>query len=164
MAFVGIGEWLDRREQLTPEKIGLVDLESGARLTYRALNLRARALAAWLAEEYGVRQGDRVAMLAANAPEYLDAFFACALLGAILVPLNWRLTAHELNTILSDCEPKLLLHDLSHTQRAREVAHAQHDLPLLSFDHFPGANAALAALAEPFTTSDGEEPALILYT
>src|SRR5579859_6721397 len=143
MAFVGIGEWLDRREQLTPEKIGLVDLESGARLTYRALNLRARALAAWLTEEYGVRQGDRVAMLAANAPEYLDAFFACALLGAILVPLNWRLTIHELRTILADCAPTLLLHDETHREPALAVAIellAENTPPLrpLAFSAFPG--------------------------
>ncbi|MGH2501680.1 MAG: AMP-binding protein, partial [Ktedonobacterales bacterium] len=98
--FVGVGEWLERRAQLSPERIGLVDVASGARLSYRTLNLRARALAAWLAERHGVRQGDRVAALAANSPEYLDALFACALLGAILTPLNWRLTPPELAGIL----------------------------------------------------------------
>lgn len=168
MAFVGIGEWLDRREQLTPEKIGLVDLESGARLTYRALNLRARALAAWLTEEYGVRQGDRVAMLAANAPEYLDAFFACALLGAILVPLNWRLTPRELAVVLGDCAPCLLLHDAEHRQRAATAAEqvfgALPTLRLVPTWAFPGARPELAARVAPFQTADGEEPALILYT
>src|SRR5690348_10556153 len=96
MTFINLGEWLARRKLLTPEKIGLIDSESGAHLTYRALNLRARALAAYLAGRYAIRQGERVAVLAFNAPEYLDAFFACALLGAILVPLNWRLTLREL--------------------------------------------------------------------
>ena len=168
MAFITLGEWLARRELLTPEKVALIDSETGARLTYRALNQRARALATRLAQRYGIHQGERVAVLALNSPEYLDAFFACALLGAILVPLNWRLTLRELTTILNDCEPKLLLHDLSHSERARELANAPRDLPnglsLLSFAEFPGANPALAALAEPFVSEDGEETAVILYT
>ena len=168
MAFINLGEWLARRELLTPDKVALIDSESGARLTYRALNLRTRALAAHLARHYAIRQGERVAVLALNAPEYLDAFFACALLGAILVPLNWRLTTRELTTILTDCEPKLLLHDLSHAARAQEIADALRSslgaVPLLSFDDFPGADAALAARAEPFASEDGEEPAIILYT
>lgn len=168
MTFINIGEWLARRELLTPDKIGLVDSEAGTRFSYRTLNLRTRALATRLAQRYGICQGERVAILALNSPEYLDAFFACALLGAILVPLNWRLTVRELTIILNDCEPKLLLHDLSHTERAGEVVDALRDtlgeLPLHSFDDFPGANAALAALAQPFATEDGEEPAVILYT
>ncbi len=45
MTFTHVGEWLARREQLTPEKVGLVDVETQTRLTYRMLNLRARALA-----------------------------------------------------------------------------------------------------------------------
>jgi len=168
MAFITVGEWLARRELLTPEKVGLIDGEAGTRFTYRILNQRARALAARLEQRYGIRQGARVAVLALNAPEYLDAFFACALLGAILVPLNWRLTLRELTTILNDCEPALLLHDASHAERAGELVGSLRatlgELPLLSFDDFPGANPALAGQAVPFATTDGEEPALILYT
>ncbi|HEX8728040.1 MAG TPA: long-chain fatty acid--CoA ligase [Ktedonobacterales bacterium] len=163
--FVGVGEWLERRAQLSPERIGLVDVSSGARLSYRTLNLRARALAAWLAERHGVRQGDRVAALAANSPEYLDALFACALLGAILTPLNWRLTPPELAGILRDCEPVALLCD--EPQRALAEAGvrvAGLTTPLLAMTSFPGADAAQAARAVPFASDDGEEIALILYT
>ena len=168
MAFVGVGEWLARREQLTPEKIGLVDIETQQRLTYRALNLRARALATLLQERYGVQQGDRVAILSIDSPEYLDAFFACALLGAMLVPLNWRLTVRELTIILADCAPRLLLHDEAYRERAAEVAlvNAANAAPmqLLATADFPGADVVLASRAKPFQTIDGEEPALILYT
>ncbi len=163
--FVGVGEWLERRAQLSPERIGLVDVASGARLSYRTLNLRARALAAWLAERHGVRQGDRVAALAANSPEYLDALFACALLGAILTPLNWRLTPPELAGILRDCEPVALLCD--EPQRALAAAGVRAAglaAPLVEMASFPGADAALAARAAPFGSDDGEEIALILYT
>jgi fatty-acyl-CoA synthase len=164
--FTGVGEWLARREQLTPDKVGLVDVATNQRYTYRALNARARALAALLSERYGVGQGDRVAVLAANAPEYLDAFFACALLGAILVPLNWRLTQRELGVILGDCAPKLLLHDEQCAGQAHGAAilNAAQPLPLLAFAQFPGEDHTLAARAQPFATADGEEPCLILYT
>ena len=162
--FVGIGEWLDRREQLSPERIGLIDSATGARYTYRALNTRARALAALLAEQHGIRPGDRVAALALNCPEYLDALFACALLGATLVPLNWRLTVPELLTILTDCEPALLLHDETYRGVALAVAGLRATPPLLDMRAFPGADIALASHAQPFVTTDGEEIVLILYT
>src|SRR5579885_537910 len=151
MAFITVGEWLARRELLTPAKVGLILGVDGTRYTYRIVNQRARALAARLEQRYGIRQGARVAVLALNAPEYLDAFFACALLGAILVPLNWRLTPRELTAILSDCEPALLLHDASYAERAGELAEALRDtlgnLPLLAFEVFPGADSALAGQA-----------------
>lgn len=169
MTFIHVGEWLERRAQLTPEKIGLIDNETQARLTYRTLNTRAQALAALLQSSYGVQQGDRVAILAGNSPEYLDAFFACALLGAILVPLNWRLTVRELVTILLDCEPRVLVHDAGYQQKALETAHAvalDHgpSMPLLPFSTFPGEDASLTTRVAPFHTPDGEEAVLILYT
>ncbi|MDE3231182.1 MAG: AMP-binding protein, partial [Chloroflexota bacterium] len=148
--FIGVGEWLARREQLSPNRVGLVDVATGARLTYRALNTRCRALAALLAERHGVRAGDRVAILAANSPEYLDAFFACALLGAILTPLNWRLTVPELAVILRDCEPRLLLHDATHAALAHAAVAAQPGAAPLDMAGFPGEDAALASRAIPF--------------
>ncbi|MGZ3637764.1 MAG: acyl-CoA synthetase [Ktedonobacterales bacterium] len=162
--FVGIGEWLDRREQLSPDRVGLIDSSTGARYTYRTLNTRARALATALAEQHGIRPGDRVAALALNCPEYLDALFACALLGATLVPLNWRLTLHELGTILADCEPALLFHDEKHRALAAAVSGVRGAPLLLDMRAFPGADATLAARARPFVTTDGEEIVLILYT
>jgi fatty-acyl-CoA synthase len=165
MTFVGIGEWLTRRAELTPERIGLVDVETGARLSYRALDLRARALATVFHEQYAIGQGDRVAVLAVNSPEYLDAFFAVALLGAILVPLNWRLTTPEVATILTDCAPKLLAHDLGQADAARRaVERLGAPIPLFALPSCPGADADLASRAVPFQSRDGEEIVLILYT
>jgi fatty-acyl-CoA synthase len=56
-------------------------------------------------------KGDRVAYLGYNSPDMLVLLFALARLGAILVPLNWRLTAAEHREILIDCSPKLLFSD-----------------------------------------------------
>ncbi|GER91299.1 long-chain-fatty-acid--CoA ligase [Dictyobacter vulcani] len=164
MTFITPGEWLARRELLSPAKVGLIDDETGTHFTYHTLNLRARALAAYLQQSYHLQQGERVAILAFNAPEYLDAFFACTLLGAILVPLNWRLTVRELSLILDDCQPRLLLYDSDHADLISVLQHSWQALPAFAFQQFPGAEKALAAQVRSFITNDGEEPALILYT
>jgi acyl-CoA synthetase (AMP-forming)/AMP-acid ligase II len=55
-----------------------------------------------------IRPGDRVAYLGYNSPVVLELLFACARLGAIFVPLNWRLTAAEHRVVLGDAEPSAL--------------------------------------------------------
>src|SRR5947209_890837 len=106
-----IGDWMGRGAMYWPDKLAVVDVARGAagRFTYRQLNERARALAGWLRDHAGVRRGDRVGMLAANGVEYLDAFFACAKLGALFVPLNWRLHAAELAGLIERTSPQVML-------------------------------------------------------
>ncbi len=165
MTFTNIGEWWARREALTPHTIALVDGVTGERLTYAQMRRRIYALATMLTTEFGLSAGDRVALLASNSIEYLEAIFACALMGAIAVPLNWRLTTPELHVILKDCSPRILLYDDTYATRAREVSSSLSAPPRLgSFAQFPDDDAALAERAVPFQTPDGEAIALILYT
>ena len=92
-----------------PAKIALVDVGSDRAFTYLELHQRADRAARWLRDTHGVVPGDRVAVLAWNRVEFIDLYFACARLGPILVPLNWRLAAPELVGILGDCSPRLTL-------------------------------------------------------
>ncbi len=106
-----IGDWLARRAQLTPNKIALIDtLNSNRAITYRDWNRSANRTANFLRERYGVQKGDRVAVLALNCVEYLDLWFACGKLGAILQALNWRLTAPELAELIADASPRVLFY------------------------------------------------------
>lgn len=107
-----IGDWLGHREQLSPDKVALVDLAGGERrlVTYRAWNRAANRTAALLRARLGVRKGDRVAVLAHNCAEYLDIWFACGKLGAILQNLNWRLTPPELAALIADAQPRALVY------------------------------------------------------
>jgi fatty-acyl-CoA synthase len=98
-----------RRAELTPDKVALEELATGRRLTYAALDARA-ARAAALLEARGVGEGDRVAILCRNRLAFFEALFACARLGAILVPLNWRMPPAELDPLLAHSAPRLLLH------------------------------------------------------
>ncbi len=101
---------LGERARLTPDALALVVLDPPQRLSYRALDERAaRCAIAW--RTLGLRHGDRVAILAHNRVEYLDAFFAAGKTGTILVTLGTRLTAHELVPILDDAAPRTVLYD-----------------------------------------------------
>lgn len=83
-------------------------VDDGACLTHAEFAVRAERLAAGLAEA-GVRVGDRVAVLAHNGQAYLDLFGAVARLGAIVVPVNWRLSAEEVAYVIADTAPRVLV-------------------------------------------------------
>ena len=86
----------------------------------------AGALARLLNTDQGVRHGDRVAFLGYNNPAMVALLFACAQLGAILVPLNWRLTAAELSFIVEDCAPRVVFFEPDFAEVAERLsAHAQ---------------------------------------
>lgn len=106
-----IGDYLARRCVYTPEKIAIVDAatEPATRLTYRDLNQRANRLTSWL-RSVGIGKGDRVAVLAYDGVYFYDAFFACGKLGAIFVPLNWRLHPAEIENQIRQISPKILFH------------------------------------------------------
>jgi fatty-acyl-CoA synthase len=100
-------DWIDSRARLTPDACAVIDAAQNKSWTYGEINQRAVAAAVWL-ENKGVQKGDRIALLSPNHVAYLDLLFACAKIGAIFVPLNWRLSIEELNYILSDCSPALI--------------------------------------------------------
>lgn len=94
----------------------LYDVGSGRRWTYAALHRDALAWAGRLTR-LGVCRGDRVAVLAYNRGDTLALLFACAELGAILVPMNWRLADAELRWQLEHCTPRVLFADANHVGR-----------------------------------------------
>lgn len=100
-------DWLENRVRISPHAIAVVDGETGEQWTYLAVNERAKALAFKLLSN-GVEKGDRIALLSPNHICYFDLLFACGKIGAIFVPLNWRLSQAEITYILQDCTPKLL--------------------------------------------------------
>jgi fatty-acyl-CoA synthase len=98
---------LAKRALLTPERIALEEAASGRSLTYGELDRRAAQAAALLAGE-GVREGDRVAIFCRGRIAFFELLFGCARLGAILVPLNWRMPAAEIDRLIADAGPSLL--------------------------------------------------------
>ena len=100
--------FLRRAARLFPAKTAVVD--GARRYTYHELEARVHRLANAL-RHMGVAQGDKVAVLSPNSHRVLEAFFAVPQLGAVLVPLNFRLTTPEFAYILEHAEAKVVLVD-----------------------------------------------------
>ena len=103
-------DWLKQWSQFTPQRICIKDASSQREFSYSETYSIAQRLASHLREFYQVQRGDRVAVLATNEIEHFFLFFALQRLGAILVPINFRLTAREVTHILSDSDSKLLIY------------------------------------------------------
>ncbi len=97
-----LGLFLAKRAFMMPDREAYVDSRpEGPRLTFRQLNARCNRIANAFAGD-GLQKGERVALLLMNSAEFMETFFALAKLGAVVVPLNWRLVADELEFILKD--------------------------------------------------------------
>jgi fatty-acyl-CoA synthase len=162
----GIGYWTAKAALLHPERVALVTPEGET--TYEELDIGA-ARAAALLIRMNIRPGDRVGILMHNDRRFVELLFAAGRIGAIAVPLNWRLTADELEFQAHDAGIGLLLAGAEHLALAREIAArcgcdlvgcpepydslaadcmGLEEHAYLSADHFPG----------------GDEPVLMVYT
>ncbi|GAB4512488.1 MAG: long-chain fatty acid--CoA ligase [Anaerolineae bacterium] len=104
-------DWLAFHADRTPEKVAMIDQFTGRSFTYDAMNDRAARLATYMRDVWGARPGDRVAILAKNSVQYFEFQFACFKLGAMMLPLNWRLAVPELVYILNDSGSLGLMYD-----------------------------------------------------
>lgn len=95
------------------------------RITFAQLLNQSDFLAERLSS-FGVGRGDRVAVLSLNHPGFFVLYGAVAKLGAILVPLNWRLSDDEIRQILNDCKPTLLYADNNQLEKARIITEPLH--------------------------------------
>ncbi len=96
--------------------------------TYNGLGLTSRKLAAYLMNDLGVTKGERLAILSESKPEYGACVFASVIAGLITVPLDIKLTKYELHSILSDCEPTVMMVSQQYVETALEL---QKELPSL---------------------------------
>lgn len=140
-----------------PDKLAAADLASGRRWTYRALD-EAIDRAAGFLEISGLAAGERVAAIARNSVDLLILRQASMRLGAIFVPVNWRLSKPEQMQILADCSPSTLVTDEDMAAMALPAGCRS-----TSVDAFrSGAEEAVAAARRPLPAADA--PVVILYT
>jgi fatty-acyl-CoA synthase len=111
-------DWLAHHANATPDKVAWVDLHSSRSFTYSQAENRSARLASHLQNNCGIAKGDLVGVLAMNSTDILEIQSACARIGAIFLPLNWRLTVSELTFIVGDADPKILIHDLQFVDEA----------------------------------------------
>jgi fatty-acyl-CoA synthase len=101
-----LAHWIERQAAFAPGRCAIRSADH--EISYAALAMRTDAVATALVAA-GIGPGDRVAFLGLNNPEMLAMLFACARIGAMIVPLNWRLAPPEHRDMLADCEPKALV-------------------------------------------------------
>ena len=158
------GDILGGRARLQPDKTALVYVPNGERFTYRELDSRARKCAQLLTS-YSLKKGDRFGILAQNCVEYLDAFFAAGKSGLIFVPLNYRLTAHELAYIVRDSGIKVLFYESQYAEVAAELAKSCDIHATLRLeDEYSEKTKALDSAAWNDACCDPEDTWSLLYT
>jgi fatty-acyl-CoA synthase len=115
-------DWIAHFGRRTPDKLAAVDLASGRQFSYAQFDARISRLAAHLRDRLNIKRGDRVAVLAMNTTDTLEVQFACGRIGAVFLPLNTRLTVPELQYIVGDAAPSLIVHDTELAEAAVSLA------------------------------------------
>ncbi|SIQ04362.1 fatty-acyl-CoA synthase [Aromatoleum tolulyticum] len=163
-----LSEWIVRQAGLAPDRTAIRFPERD--LTYAAFAAEIDRLASALRVS-GVERGDCVAFLAYNRPEALTTLFACARLGALFMPLNWRLAGPEHRQLLADCPPKVLLVEPRFVGQIDAFREALGAVPLVAFGTPPQGWIAFDELMErggepvaPDPRVGPDTPLLICYT
>jgi len=167
---VNIGFIPAKTARLDPSREALVDVHSGQRMTFGRLDERVRRLGNALVEGLGLQKGDRVAILSKNCIEYMEVYYACARVGMIAQPINWRLGLEEMARILADGAPSVVVHSGDYASEAAQLREGVDARHWLSFG--AGGDGSYHALIDAFPDTEpavsagvgGDDPVLILYT
>ncbi len=156
-----------RNARLYPKRTAIVF--EGKQITHGEYLARVERLATGLAVA-GVNTGDRIGVVSLNCLEYLDLYGAAARLGAIMLPVNWRLSAEEIVQVLNDATPKFVFVDAEHqpiiaaardrlpsVQRCYALGAAQ--APFVAYDELLCSDAAVAC-----TGVDSDSGYVIIHT
>ncbi|MCP4356635.1 MAG: long-chain fatty acid--CoA ligase [Chloroflexi bacterium] len=165
---MNVANWIERNADFSPNKVALRC--EGREMTYAELAVQVETVAKILKWELGVGRGDRVALLGYNSPEILILLFACARLGAMMIPLNWRLAIPEHLYILQDASVKVLFLEESFTGLIEPAGAAMPRIQIVGLDFTPVDGLQWNELLT-YTAGDSynphvtlETPLLIVYT
>jgi fatty-acyl-CoA synthase len=166
-----LSDWIKCHADTIPDKPAI--LFEGREISYARLARRIERCARVLVHGLGVKPGDRIAYLGQNSPEQIALLFACARVGAILLPLNWRLAAPEHVQLLQHARPRAMFVDglfTDHVNGVREqldfiklVSYASEGEGWNSFIELEDARRGQPVVAEPVGL-DEDDGLLLCYT
>lgn len=158
-------DWVAKWAQYTPNRMFLREYERGLEWTYFDFNQRANSLANFFVDGLKIKKGDRVAVYSKNRAEYLLLIIACVKTGAIIVPLNFRLTPRELDLLIHDAEPQLFIYE-SEYQKEVEKLETLSKIPIKKTvnEITPFLTELITDNRQPITQIDQEDAVMILYT
>ena len=170
-----LGLFLSKRAFLSPSLEAYVEGDGSFRLTYAELNASCNRLANAFTGA-GIERGERVGLLLMNSREFMESYYALAKVGAVVVPLNWRLVADELEFILKDSGTKRLIFGEEFIDTVAQL-HARGDktdvvqwlqvVDQQEVAHFSESYQSfrdVAAEEEPEVTACDEDMLYIMYT
>lgn len=164
-----MGLLLKKRAEISSASEAFVEVESERRFTFFELNQRCNRIANVLLEQ-GVKPGDRVATLLKNGIEFIETYYAVAKIGAVLVPVNWRLVAAEIRYILNDAGALVLLYNDDFDQVIAELKDSTTVAQYIRISNNK-ANAidyddacAKASNSEPEISAGDDDLLFIMYT
>jgi len=165
------GDWIGRWGTSFPEKEALYDAITKKRYTYGDLAGAVHRMANFLRLELGIVKGDRVVVLALNRTEYIVLFFAASRLGAILVPLNFRLAPEEYIYFLEDAKPAAFFYDAHHQLIVEGLKQSVGVKQAVCFDSDTAGAKSLTAVWDDLSSQppppvhiEAGDPQVIIYT
>src|SRR5260370_36215281 len=150
-----LSDLIERNAAFTPSKPAIIF--EGEILDYAGFNARIAQTGRARKAECGVSRGDRVAILSLNRPDYLVLLYACARLGAMLVPRSWRLAVAEQLFILSDASVKVLLLEQAFAEVLPALERSLPDASIVGLDFAPPRGSTFDALLAR-ARGDGRDP------
>ncbi len=161
---------LEKKAFLHPDDIAIVEGNTLKSYSYKELCTISCKIAHAL-HDRGIGKGDRICCLTGNSAEYIEILTAAARIGAILCPLNYRLSPFEMLRIIDDAGPKTIIFDAEFSGAAKEILSSGRNLRALYFGEGEAkwAKRLEDAVAEhpdkgPSIAGDSEDPLLMLYT
>lgn len=165
MAFAA-HDWVDYHANHRPQDPALGSADDNTMLRWADLEERVGRLACVLRDR-GVKKGDRILVIAENDPRIIEIQFAAMRIGALLVPLNWRLAVSEVTDIALDAEAQMIVHDAEWASVANNIAEKAAIPERISWaetsSEYDAAVASAVHLA-PHIGLTFDDPTHILYT
>jgi len=173
---MNIAWWVQRWSELHPRKPAIIF--DGEQINYLELHRRANRTSCWL-QSLGIEKGDRVAVMIENCPQFIEIYLACSRLGAIFVPVNFRLAAPELDYTLRNSRPRLFVFSKDYADMAlglnldtlkplmllAGIGTSSHLTDVYDYDsETAGFEGQKPFLTKSLGPADPEEPHVIMYT
>lgn len=159
-------DWLAKWAEYTPGRMFLREYATGLEWNYADFNNRAEACANYLTKDLGLKKGDMAAIYSTNSASHILFFAACIKIGAVLVPLNFRLTPAEMQIQLQDCKPKVLFYSPDFAKETILLANKNKNMQIIGLEEL-AAFLTVELPANPVTgrvAVKEDDPVMILYT
>ena len=156
-------DWIGKWAEYTPDKVAVAAADGGSSYTFKELNELASKVENYLRQEMGVKKGDRIPVLAEHSPHFLVLFIAAQRLGAILVPLNYRSSAFELEFYLKDLDPDLLVADINFCREKIREIQQNLNMPIFCIKDLFECAENFTPIISP-SNIEPDQPVFIFYT